>query len=231
MKYLFIFATLTLSFLSCSDNDGEANLVVDYLDMTSNDYSVQTSYRSMVELFQNNSYPIDINQPAGCVGNFLQRRVLPKNGVLQITKSQIHYTPNLNFHGIDSIQYELCCNNKCNVFLTKFVIWKDNEGRCEDIFTSQSSNFYYGYSIGDIATSTFIKVGLLPPINCGQFIESITVNKNPKFGSATIKSGQEISFEGDLPKKTSDTILYTLKIRIGEKTQSKPSKWVIERLN
>lgn len=231
MKRLFFRSIIALNFMSCANNDEEANLVFDYLDMTSNDYTVQMSYRSTIEIFQNSSYTIDINQPDSCVGNFLQRRVLPKSGTLQVAKDQIVYTPNLDFHGIDSIQYELCCNKKCNVFLMKFVVWKDNEGRCGDLFANQSSNFYYGYSIGDIVTSTSIKVGLLPPVNCGQFVESITINKNPKFGSVSVNVGKEISFEGDLPKNTSDTVLYTLRIRIGENTQNKSKKWVIERFD
>jgi hypothetical protein len=217
--------------MSCTDNNDEVDLVVDYLDMSANDYSVQISYRSTIEMFQNSSYSIDINKSDSCIGTLIQRRVHPKNGTLQIAENQIVYIPNFNFHGIDSIQYELCCNNKCNVFLVKFVIWKDNEGRCEELLTNQSSDFYYGYSIGNIATSTLIKVGLLPPINCGQYVDSIIINKTPKFGSVTVKWGQEISFEGDLPKNTSDTILYTLKIRIGEKVHDKLTTWVIERFD
>jgi len=229
MKHFLFYISLVLIFMSCADSNED--LVVDYLDMSSNDYSVQLSYQGEIEMFQNNSYTLDITQPDSCGSSFLRRRVLPKHGDLQVEGNRIIYLPNRNFYGVDSIQYEICCSNKCNVFSMKFVVWRDNEERCEKLFSTQSCTFYYGYSIGEIATSTVIKVGLQPPLNCVQFVESITINKKPKFGLATIKMGQEVSYEGDLPKNTSDTILYTLKVRIGEKTQSKAQTFVIERFD
>ena len=74
---------LLLIFSSCnSDMDDE--LVVDYLDMSANDFSVQVSYSSDIEIFQNESHETCISTHC-----FIGRRVLPKNGSIEIDKSKI----------------------------------------------------------------------------------------------------------------------------------------------
>jgi hypothetical protein len=224
MRHLFFLSFLASNLISCLHDNEQASFAVDYLDASNNGYDLQITFPHKVEMFQNDVYPIDVSRPDICAGTYLHRWVLPKNGGLGFTDNQIIYVPNKGFHGTDSIQFELCCNNKCNVYSMKFVVWKDNEERCESLLTN---HFYFGYSAFDPMSQT-VKAFLWPPPNC-EFIDSLIITKNPKFGSVTVRGKFEIYYEGDLPKNTSDTVLYSLKITINENTQEKLKTWVIER--
>ncbi len=214
----------------CTANDEEADLVVDYLDMSSNDPNDgQIPYLQVFEMYQNTPITTEMNLKVNCPDAFFQRRVLPRHGTMQLSGRQIVYSPNPDFTGKDSIQYEVCCKDYCNVYKAKFVIWKDTESRCEESLINQPSHFYHDYSIGEINSST-INIGLFPVGNCGQFVEAIIITKNPKFGSVTVID-QQISFQGYLPKNTSDTVLYTMKIRGLEKATEKSGTFVIERFD
>lgn len=224
MRRLLFFSVLASNLISCIPENEQPIFAVDHLEVSTNGYPFQISFPVKVEMFQNGLYPIDVSRPNFCAGTYLNRWVLPKNGELRFVDNQIIYIPNPGFHGTDSIRYELCCNNECNVFSTRFVVWKDNEERCESLLTN---HFYFGYTAIDPMSPT-VKAFLWSPQNC-EFIDSVRITKNPKFGSVTVRGKFEIYYEGDLPKNTSDTVLYSIKITINENTQEKLKTWVIER--
>jgi len=196
--------------------------------MSSNDFTVQRGYERQVEIFKGESYEESIVGYDFCNFPYIRKRVLPKHGYILVSEKGIVYQPNNDFYGLDSIRFEICCDNKCNVFSTKIRVWKNIEEKCTTEFNNISEIFYYNYSYGQ-EVSTIVKVGISPPTGCKQFIQDIEIIREPAFGSIKIEYDKTLSYEGYLPQNSSDTIIYILKIEIDSKVLDKRRTWVIQR--
>jgi hypothetical protein len=220
---------LISSLIACMADEENGGLVVDSLDMSSNDFTVQITYKGQVEIFQNEPYIISIGPSLFCGNPYVRKRVLPKNGNLEITENQIKYQPLQNFHGLDSIQYEMCCEDKCNVFSERIRVWQNIEEKCAYEFSILPEVFYHTYSRGQVA-STRIEIGISPPSNCEQYVQAIEIIREPMFGSISIID-KKLWYKGDLPQNSADTVIFVGKITIDSQAFDKQRTWVIHRIN